>query len=191
LKISIKHFLFVCAEPISIYENIENILSELDVGVLINNVGMAYPMPQYFHELEPSLIMDMISCNVVSCTKMTAICLPGMIRNKRGLIINNGSLSGRIPLPLEAVYSATKAYMDFFSRALNAEYAKTGIIVQSLCAFFVATKMVRMTEPTWWMPSASDFVKSALKTQSTQSISSGCLLHNILVIIRFFFKRLF
>lgn len=72
---------------------------------------------------------------------MTAICLPGMLRKKKGIIINNASASGRIPTPLYSVYSATKAYMDFFSRALSAEYANSGVIVQSLCPYFVSTKV--------------------------------------------------
>jgi len=47
---------------------------------------------------------------------MTAIVLPGMVGKKMGIIINNGSGAGRSPVPLNTVYSATKAYVDFFSR---------------------------------------------------------------------------
>ena len=61
-------------------------------------------------------INDMINCNIVSLTRMTAIVLPGMVKRKGGVIINNASASGRIPTPLLTTYSATKSYVDFFSR---------------------------------------------------------------------------
>ena len=92
-----------------------------------------------------SNINKLINCNVVSCTKMTAICLPVMLRKRKGIIINNASASGRIPTPMLTVYSATKAYMDFFSRALNTEYANKGITVQSLNPYFVSTKVQKLT----------------------------------------------
>lgn len=92
-----------------------------------------------------SNINKLINCNIVSCTKMTAICLPVMLRKRKGIIINNASASGRIPTPMLTVYSASKAYMDFFSRALNTEYANKGIIVQSLNPYFVSTKVQKLT----------------------------------------------
>ena len=50
---------------------------------------------------------------------MSAIVLPGMVKRKGGIIINNASGSGRIPTPLLSVYSASKSYVDFFSRYHN------------------------------------------------------------------------
>lgn len=150
----------------SIYPNIKTQLSDLDIGILVNNVGMSYRFvyiyllfvigrliliivlinssyPEFFEVFgeSDSNINKLINCNIVSCTKMTAICLPGMLKRRKGIIINNASASGRVPTPLLTVYSASKAYMDFFSRALNAEYAQKGIIVQSLCPYFVSTKV--------------------------------------------------
>lgn len=75
---------------------------------------------------------------------MTAICLPGMVKKRKGIIINNASGSGRMPTPLLTVYSASKAYMDFFSRSLSGEYASKGIIIQSLCPYFVSTKVINV-----------------------------------------------
>ncbi len=39
-----------------------------------------------------------------------------MVERGGGVIVNNASASGRVPTPLLTLYSATKAYMDFFSR---------------------------------------------------------------------------
>ena len=73
---------------------------------------------QYFDESvrNENDINNIINCNIVSLTKMTAIVLPGMVERKKGVIINNASSAGRTPFPLLTVYSATKAYADFFSR---------------------------------------------------------------------------
>ena len=73
---------------------------------------------QYFDESvrNENDINNIINCNIVSLTKMTAIVLPGMVERKKGVIINNASGAGRTPIPFITVYSATKAYVDFFSR---------------------------------------------------------------------------
>lgn len=106
-------------EQDSIYEKIKNGLDGLDVGILINNVGMSYSHPEFFGDIQDinQFTNNLINCNITSVTKMTAIVLPGMVeRKKGGIIINNASSSGRFPTPLLTVYSSTKAYVDFFSR---------------------------------------------------------------------------
>jgi short-subunit dehydrogenase len=123
---------------------------------------------------------NMINCNIMSCTKMTAICLPRMLLKRKGVIINNASSSARIPTPLLAVYSASKAYVDFFSRALNVEYESKGIVIQSVCPHFVATKLSRARK-SLMSPTPDDFVASALLTVGRQSVTNGCLVHNLKV----------
>lgn len=167
-------------EPDSIYPVIKSQLDGLDIGVLVNNVGMSYKHPEYFEVFGESNknINDLIYCNVISLTKMTAIVLPNMVKKRQGIIINNSSASGRLPTPLLTVYSATKAYVDFFSQALNLEYKSKGIIVQSLCPYFVSTKLSAMRS-SLMAPKPNDYVSNALNTITTQSVTNGCLIHNI------------
>lgn len=118
---------FVCVDFTQsgvIYDEIRSELEELDVAVLINNVGMGYKHPLYFHEfceMHPNDkgIHDLIACNCIAMTKMTAMVLPKMVKKQKGVIVNVSSISGRVPTPLLAVYSATKAYVNFFSRLIN------------------------------------------------------------------------
>ncbi|KAG7221118.1 hypothetical protein INR49_017559 [Caranx melampygus] len=60
-----------------------------------------------------------------------------LLRSK-GVILNISSASGMYPVPLLTVYSATKAFVDFFSRGLQEEYRRQGIIIQG----WVTTKLV-------------------------------------------------
>jgi len=66
-------------------------VKDLDVGVLVNNVGISYPYTKYFHELDDERVTQLISLNIDSTTWMTRIVLPGMVTRKRGAIVNLGS----------------------------------------------------------------------------------------------------
>jgi len=165
-------------EENSIYGDIKSKIQGLEVGVLVNNVGMSYNHPDFLETLDEKTINNLIHCNIVSVTKLSAIVLPGMAKRKAGVIINNASASGRTPTPLLTIYSATKAYVDFFSRGLAKEYESKGIIVQSLCPFFVATKLAKMRS-SLFVPSPNQYVDSAIKTIGSQEVTNGCLLHNL------------
>ncbi|CAG7824358.1 unnamed protein product, partial [Allacma fusca] len=98
----------------SVYDQIKESIEGLDVGVLINNVGMSIDKPNRFLECElhcegsEKFLKDILFCNVFPVTLMTRLVLPGMISRKRGVVVNVGSLLGVVPTPFAAAYSATK-----------------------------------------------------------------------------------
>ncbi|GFY52139.1 very-long-chain 3-oxoacyl-CoA reductase [Trichonephila inaurata madagascariensis] len=163
-----------------IYKKIETELLELDgaIGVLVNNVGMSYKYAEYFHAIPDGLnvIWDLINSNVTSCTMMMKIVMPMM--NGKGIIINVSSLMAIYPMPLLAVYSASKAYMDYLSRATFYEYKDTGIIIQSVLPSYVATKMSNR-RPSLEIPSAKTYVSSAIKTVGFEDYTYGYFPHKI------------
>nr|KAG5689554.1 hypothetical protein BaRGS_022057 [Batillaria attramentaria] len=160
-----------------IYDDIRKELSGLDIGTLVNNVGMAYDYPEYFHlqENNDKFVMDMINCNTASVAMMTSMMLPGMVAKKKGVIINISSGFGRFPAPLVTVYSATKCFVDFFSRALQQEYGPMGITIQVVMPYFVATKMSKIRRTSMFVPSPTDYVRSALNTVGLQGLTFGAL----------------
>ncbi|CAF0739153.1 unnamed protein product [Brachionus calyciflorus] len=167
-------------EQSSIYSQIKQELNGLDIGVLVNNVGVSYSHPEFFDVFgqNEKTVSDMINCNITSVTKMTAMVLPSMLEKRKGIIVNNASASGRTPVPLISVYSASKAYVDFFSRALNQEYKTKGIIVQSLCPYFVSTKMTKLKKNIF-TPVPDEFSSYAISTIGSQSVTNGCPSHNL------------
>jgi short-subunit dehydrogenase len=58
--------------------------------------------------------------------------VPGMVERGRGAILNVGSSAGYQPLPRQATYAATKAFVNAFSDALHAELSGKGVTVTSL-----------------------------------------------------------
>ncbi|NXY06000.1 DHB12 reductase, partial [Pteruthius melanotis] len=165
-----------------IYNGIKAGLEGLEIGVLVNNVGMSYSYPEYFidvPELE-KMIDVMVNINIVSVCKMTRLVLPGMLERSKGIILNISSAAGTHPAPLLTLYSATKAFVDYFSRGLHAEYKSKGIIVQSVLPYYVATKMSRIRKPTLDKPSPERYVRAALGTVGVQSRTNGYLPHALM-----------
>jgi len=178
----------------NIYETIEEVLKNLpEIHVLINNVGMTYRYPEYFTRIKDSknFITSIINVNINSCTRLINMVLPQMEERKRGIILNISSYSACFPTPLLAIYSATKIYVDYLSRALNQEYAEKGIIIQSVVPYYVSTPMIRSPKTSFLIPSADKFVESALKTVGFESRTFGYFPHTLLAFMQNFFIKFF
>ncbi|KAE8811398.1 very-long-chain 3-oxoacyl-CoA reductase 1-like [Hordeum vulgare] len=137
----------------------------LDVGVLINNAGHCYPYARYFHEVDEELTRNLVRLNVEALTRMTHAVLPGMVQRKRGAVVNIGSgAATMLPSdPLYAVYAATKAYVDQFSRSLYVEYRNKGIDVQCQAPWYVATKMASIRHASLFAPSPETYARAAVR----------------------------
>lgn len=141
---------------------IQSKISSLDVGVLVNNVGVSYRYPMYFHELSDDEVSGLLTMNIDSTVWMTRMVLPGMLERKRGAIVNISSGSALYTLPLLAEYSGAKSFVEKFSRAINAEYRSKGVTCQCQVPFYVATKLAKMRK-SLSVPTPSDYVSMAIK----------------------------
>ena len=91
-------------ESQSIYPKLRMELSNLPVGVLVNNVGMSYGSGPFMEKIESGdQLNDIINCNVMSMVRMTHIILPNMVKRKNGLIINVGSIASVGSTPMDGI----------------------------------------------------------------------------------------
>ncbi|KAK3418967.1 hypothetical protein EUGRSUZ_H04715 [Eucalyptus grandis] len=82
----------------------------IDVGLLVNNAGMA-SLPKYFHEVDRELTESTLRVNVNAAVWTTKGVIDGMLKRKRGAILNMGSGSAVCvsSFPLWTLYASTKA----------------------------------------------------------------------------------
>lgn len=94
-----------------ITKRIEEAIDGLDVGMLVNSAGLAYPYARFFHEVDLDLMDGIMKVNVEGTTWVTKAVLPSMIKKKKGAIINIGSGSTVVlpSYPLVTLYAASKA----------------------------------------------------------------------------------
>nr|XP_043626467.1 very-long-chain 3-oxoacyl-CoA reductase-like protein At1g24470 [Erigeron canadensis] len=142
---------------------------KLDVGLLINNVGVTYPVASYFHEVGEEVWMKVMNVNVIGTSLVTKAVIQGMVERKRGAIVNLGSGAAIVvpSHPLYAIYAASKAYIDQLSRCLHVEYKHLGIDVQCQVPLYVSTKMASQVafveKSSLFIPTADDYVKAAIR----------------------------
>jgi len=100
------------------------------VHVLVNNAGYNFRGPV---EEAPSLeLARIIDVNLKAPIVLTRLALPYLRRSGKAAIVNVASIAGRIPLPYEATYSATKFGLRAFTFALAEELESTGITVSAV-----------------------------------------------------------
>lgn len=117
----------------------------ITVDALINNAGFATYGP--FESASPEREREEIQLNVATLVDLCHAFYPGMIARGRGAIVNVASIGGFAPVPFQAVYGATKAFVLSFSEALWLEGRERGVAVLALCpgptetAFFEVARM--------------------------------------------------
>uniref|UniRef100_A0A8C5NUZ5 17beta-estradiol 17-dehydrogenase n=1 Tax=Jaculus jaculus TaxID=51337 RepID=A0A8C5NUZ5_JACJA len=163
-----------------IYEDIEENLKGLEIGILVNNVGMLPNLlPSYFLDTSDE-IQRLIHCNITSVVKMTKLVLKHMDSRRKGLILNISSGAALCPCPLYSLYSASKAFVCTFSKALQVEYRARGIIIQVLTPFAVSTPMTKYLNTNLITKSADEFVKESLNYVTIGDETCGSLAHEVL-----------
>jgi 17beta-estradiol 17-dehydrogenase / very-long-chain 3-oxoacyl-CoA reductase len=118
-------------------------LSTIDIGVLVNNVGTVIPGGlKYFTEILPEHNNMVQHVNMRSCVLMTRLVLPKIVARGSGGVINMSSLSGLHSSPLLSMYAASKAFVHSLSMSLSEETSGlSNIDVLSVTPGFVSTDM--------------------------------------------------
>ena len=115
---------------------IERAASELGpIDLLVNNAGVE--PTSAFVDIAESAITDTIQTNLTSCLLLMRLVLPDMVARKRGHVVNIASMAGKIPIPYDSVYSATKFALVGVSHAVRSELRGSGVGLSVVCPGFI------------------------------------------------------
>jgi uncharacterized protein len=103
----------------------------LTVAVLVNAAGLSTVGP--VHRNDPAAELAMIRTDVEALAHLCSLVLPGMVERGAGAVLNVASTAGFQPMPGQAGYSASKAFVIAYSQALRGELRGTGVTVTVLC----------------------------------------------------------
>ena len=110
------------------------------VDVLVNNAGITRDMT--FKKMTKADWDAVISTNLDSAFNMTKQVMDGMVERKWGRVINVSSVNGQKGAFGQTNYSAAKAGMHGFTKALALEVARAGVTVNTISPGYIGTKMV-------------------------------------------------
>ncbi|TDJ21700.1 MAG: SDR family NAD(P)-dependent oxidoreductase [Deltaproteobacteria bacterium] len=108
-------------------EAIATAVSDLEVGVLVANAGFGYA--GRIDKQETARLTDMVQVNCAAVVALTSRFVPAMVERGRGGVIITGSAAAYQPMPLHAVYAASKVFDQYFGEALAVELRDQGVDV--------------------------------------------------------------
>ncbi|GLA13719.1 hypothetical protein AnigIFM62618_010974 [Aspergillus niger] len=144
------------------YEKLKELVDELDVSVLVNNVGKSHSIPTPFALTPEDEMTDIVTINCLGTLRATQLVVPGMMQRKRGLVLTMGSFGGLLPTPLLATYSGSKAFLQQWSTSLGSELEPYGITVELVQAYLITSAMSKIRRTSATIPDPRSFVKSVL-----------------------------
>lgn len=112
-----------------------------EVSVLVNNAGIT--RDNLLIRMSTDEFDDVIAVNLRSAYLCTKAALRGMVRARWGRVVSIASVAGIVGNAGQANYSASKAGLIGFSKALSKEYGTRGITVNVVAPGFISTDMTR------------------------------------------------
>ena len=127
-KLGIKTVELDVSDDASVEAGVKNVLAEAGtIDVLVNNAGIASAgVTEAFTAEQAHAIFD---TNVIGLLRVTRAVLPSMRRQHDGLIINIGSILGRVTFPFVGIYGASKFAVEALTDSLRYEVSQLGVEV--------------------------------------------------------------
>ena len=110
------------------------------IDVLVNNAGIALPQG-LFTDFDASSANGVFAVNVFGMMNCCRKVIPHFVSKKNGKIINISSVWGMVGGSCEVIYSASKAAVIGFTKALAKELAPSGINVNCVAPGLIETDM--------------------------------------------------
>lgn len=113
-------------------------LNENNFDVVINNAGIN-PLNSIV-DMDQELVMKI---NYYSPLKIIKQCLPHMIQNGFGRIVNIGSIWSHISKENRAAYTASKSALESLARSITSEYGRYNILANTVSPGFILTDLTK------------------------------------------------
>src|SRR5215510_14461661 len=149
-------------------------LAVRNISILCANAGTATFGP--VASLDPAGEQAQVQLNVLGVHDLALAVLPGMVQRRAGGILISGSVAGNSPIPNNATYAATKAFVNTFSESLRGELKKAGVHVTLLAPGPVRSTLPDETEASLVEKLVPDFLW--ISTDYTAKLSLDALDRN-------------
>jgi short-subunit dehydrogenase len=154
-------------------------LATRTISILCANAGTATFGP--VSALDPAAERAQVQLNAVAVHDLTLAVLPGMVERQAGGILISGSAAGNSPIPYNATYAATKAFVNTFSESLRGELRRSGVHVTLLAPGPVRTDLPDEAERSLVERLVPDFLW--ISTEHTAKVSLDALERNKMRIV--------
>lgn len=125
-------------ECLEFFESIEEVHPKIDI--LVNNSGIRKDnLAATMTEDEWDQVIDI---NLKGTFNMTSLAVLHMMKNRYGRIINISSVGGKLGLPGQANYAASKAGQIAISKSISKEVGKRKITINNVCPGFIETELI-------------------------------------------------
>jgi short-subunit dehydrogenase len=107
------------------------------IDILINNAGVGTYLPSWNMPIQEA--RGLMELNFFALLEMTQLVVPGMRARKSGMVVNIGSIGGKMVLPWSIMYSASKYAVGALTEGLRMELRRDGIHAMLVCPGYVKT----------------------------------------------------
>ena len=105
--------------------------NDYQLKILVNNAG--FGLWGSFNKLSLNRQLESMNLNMNAVVSLTYLFIPNLGRSRKSYILNVASVAAFLAIPSFSIYAATKAFLLSFSRSLNRELARKGIVVSCVC----------------------------------------------------------
>lgn len=145
-RTGVDHFKFDVSSFASCQKGVAKIEEKIgNISILVNNAGIT--RDAFLHKMTAEQWAEVMDTNIGSVFNMCRCVIEGMRSRKFGRIINISSINGQAGQVGQTNYSAAKAAIIGFTKALALESASKGITVNTIAPGYIDTDMVRAVSP--------------------------------------------
>jgi short-subunit dehydrogenase len=107
------------------------------IDILINNAGCGLYEPSWSTRMEDA--RHLMELNFFAPLALTQLVVPGMRQRRQGLIVNIGSIGGKVTLPWMTLYSVSKYALGSLTEGMRMELRGSGVRTMIVCPGYVKT----------------------------------------------------